>query len=357
MSTMAEEEALALEQARLEEEETHRLEWEKCINTTAIKKLFTAREVHYNELRLIISRIGKLPKSDISSRNLSRFFKYKSEAEKRMETCKLSNEAIYSSCLTLVSHGIGSNPYYSNDQETHSVNLEEITDVIEDYKELIDGAEDLAIPDLEAISADNDTLLSILRTQEKNQVDITKSILKQQQDSSSQNKALVAAMEKWSNAATAPKPHLPKFKPNYTFNDYLAYKDWERRWELYIAKLPPFDWPSKVEWLREAVEGEARQLILACQPNEAGYNEALKLLNDKYRDANSIREAYFEYIHSFKIQSLGKNYSDLSKILITFKNYVKELETKHGIMPPNYLGHVINKTLPKEVKREFKKTM
>ena len=54
MSTMAEEEALALEQARLEEEETHRLEWEKCINTTAIKKLFTAREVHYNEFRLII---------------------------------------------------------------------------------------------------------------------------------------------------------------------------------------------------------------------------------------------------------------------------------------------------------------
>ena len=356
--------AEAQEQARLQEEEIHRQQhwkdmWDKCINISATKKLFTAREVHYNELRLIISRIGKLPQSDITSRILKRFLSYKSEAEKRMETCKLSNELLYSSCFTLVSHDIGSNPYYSNDQETHSANLETIIDVIEDYQELLDGTEGLEMPELEPTQENNDTLLSILKNQQKNQVDqveITRSILKQQQDSSSQNKVLVAAMEKWSNAATAPKPHLPKFKPNSTFNDYLAYKDWERRWELYIAKLPPSDWPSKVEWLREAVEGQARQLILACQPNQDGYNEALKLLNDKYRDADSIREAYFEYIHSFKIQSLGKNYSDLSKILITFKNYVKELESKHNIiMPPNYLGHVINRTIPKEVKREFKK--
>ena len=118
----------------------------------------------------------------------------------------------------------------------------------------------------------------------------------------------------------------------------------------------PNDWPSRVEWLQESVEGSARQLILACKPIEDGYKEAMKLLNDRYRDADSIREAYFEFIHSFKISSLGKNYSGLSKILISLKNYVKELEDKHGnIIDPNYLGHVIRKTFPKDVKREFKK--
>ena len=53
-----------------------------------------------------------------------------------------------------------------------------------------------------------------------------------------ERKALVVAMDKWSGAATAPKPNLPKFQPNNNFRDFLAFKDWERRWELYIVKLP-----------------------------------------------------------------------------------------------------------------------
>ena len=73
----------------------------------------------------------------------------------------------------------------------------------------------------------------------------------------------------------------------------MAYKDWDRRWELYLAKLPAHDWPSRVKWLQEAVEGAARHLFLACQPTEDGYNTAKKLLNDRYCNAESIRDAYF----------------------------------------------------------------
>ena len=44
------------------------------------------------------------------------------------------------------------------------------------------------------------------------------------------NKALTTAVGKWSDSATTPRPILPTFKPNNIYNNYMDYKEWDRRW-------------------------------------------------------------------------------------------------------------------------------
>ena len=63
----------------------------------------------------------------------------------------------------------------------------------------------------------------------------------------------------------------------------------------------------------------------------------------------------FEFLHTFKVQAAGENYSNVADQLVTFGNYMKELIINHGMDDLNFvqqfLSHIILKGLPSEVKK------
>ena len=53
--------------------------------------------------------------------------------------------------------------------------------------------------------------------------------------------------------------------------------------------------------------GQAANLIFACASTQAGYEEAIRLLKEKYENVDLVREAYIDWVHTFKITNVGKN--------------------------------------------------
>ena len=169
--------------------------------------------------------------------------------------------------------------------------------------------------------------------------------------------AFAAAIDKIANASYVLKPTQPHFNPHGNIEDYWKYKDWRRQFNLFIKRVPNDKWDKKSEWLKNSVKGKAFLLISSCSDDQEGYEGALALLDKKYQQTDYIREAMFEFLYSFKIQTAGKNYSNVADQLLTFGNYLKELMANHGMDAPNFvqqfLSHIVMKGLPSEVKKQF----
>ena len=106
---------------------------------------------------------------------------------------------------------------------------------------------------------------------------------------------------------------------------------------MFIKRVPDDKWAEKTEWVKNSVKGKAYLLISSCSEDQAGYNNCLTLLDNKYQNQDYIREAMFEFLHTFKVQAAGKNYSNVADQLVTFGNYMKELITNHGMDAPNFV--------------------
>merc|ERR1711888_534901 len=143
--------------------------------------------------------------------------------------------------------------------------------------------------------------------------------------------ALATALDKLGNASSVLKPSQPHFNPQGNLEDYLRYKDWRRQFNLFIKRVPVDNWAEKSEWLKNSVKGKAFLLISSCSDDEAGYNSALVILDDKYKKTEYIREAMFDYIHNFKVPSPGKNHAKLLDKLVTLSNYMNELTANHAV--------------------------
>ena len=91
--------------------------------------------------------------------------------------------------------------------------------------------------------------------------------------------------------------------------------------------------------------------------NEAGYNNALEILDTKYLSTNKIKDSVFHYIHTFNISNTGKIHSTLSTKLVTLKNYISELTSSHRFVMSaslcEFIGHIIIRGLPNDVKNQF----
>ena len=117
------------------------------------------------------------------------------------------------------------------------------------------------------------------------------------------------------------------------------------------------NWDDKVRWLLRFLKCDAYNLVQCVTLDQAGYNQAIKELDNKYLCTNIIQEDIFDYIYSFSIPDLGKNHHILSSKLIELRNYIHELTDLHGFEMNNSLskliGHIIMKNLPCDVKRQF----
>ena len=122
---------------------------------------------------------------------------------------------------------------------------------------------------------------------------------------------MATALNKVGDSASVLKPSQPHFNPQGNLEDYLRYKDWRRQFNLFIKRVPDDKWDQKVEWLKNSVKGKAFLLITSCSEDQAGYTNALALLDNKYQKTEYIREAMFDYIYNFKIPSPGKNHAEL----------------------------------------------
>ena len=98
--------------------------------------------------------------------------------------------------------------------------------------------------------------------------------------------ALTTALDKVGNASTVLKPSQPHFNPQGNLEDYLRYKDWRRQFNLFIKRVPDGKWAEKSEWLKSSVKGKAYLLITSCADNQAGYEGALTLLDNKYQQTD-----------------------------------------------------------------------
>merc|ERR1711895_391372 len=91
--------------------------------------------------------------------------------------------------------------------------------------------------------------------------------------------------------------------------------------------------------------------------DEAGYNNAFEILDTKYLSTNKIKDKIFHYIHTFNISNTGKNHSTLSTKIVALKNYIAELTNSHRFKLNasfrEFLGHIIIKSLPNDVKNAF----
>ena len=69
----------------------------------------------------------------------------------------------------------------------------------------------------------------------------------------------------------------------------MRYKDWRRQFNLFIKRVPNDKWAEKSEWLKNSVKGKAFLLITSCSDDQAGYNNALVLLDNKYKKTEYIK--------------------------------------------------------------------
>ena len=70
---------------------------------------------------------------------------------------------------------------------------------------------------------------------------------------------------------------------------------------IFSLSIADVKWDEKLNWLKASVFGQAVNIIFACAPTQAGYEEAIRLLKEKYENIDLIREAYIECLHIFKI--------------------------------------------------------
>ena len=165
---------------------------------------------------------------------------------------------------------------------------------------------------------------------------------------------LSSAIDKFSTASTSLKIDQPLFKPVGSYEDFMKFKEWKRHYGIFIKRIGDDKWDEKLNWLKASVFRQAANIIFACAATQAGYDEAIQLLKEKYENIDVVREAYIEWVHTFKVVNVGKNYINVSKGLVQLRNYVKELEECYATAwDPKILGHIILKALPIEFRKRI----
>merc|ERR1712237_54175 len=258
--------------------------------------------------------LDELP-SEPTPDSLALFNELKDKSHRDLSLCSSENDFIY---LELINKYelIASNQYYIADQLAFNTYVEKMEKSIRDYTTKLTNA-GLSVLGAQALADPN--LIQVLNELVKGR-DQTNILFQKQHAQNIQvnsqitqaHSQLSSAIDKFSAASTSLKIDQPLFKPVGSYEDFMKFKEWKRHYDIFVKRIGDDKWDEKLNWLKPSVFGQAANIIFACAATQAGYDEAIQLLKEKYENIDVVREAYIEWVHTFKVVNVGKNYINVS---------------------------------------------
>ena len=349
---------------------------EKLLVGTTMKSLMDKRKETLALMETHINKINNLEILNPTKSHVRRFTLYNDEASELLRTLKIDNKKFVGK---LIEGGLSTEDKdYVADQKKVNQAESHLFDALDDYSATLREKGLLQDPDAGAAAPPPGDLIQVMLKHieaseanskmalekytaalfkcTKQQSEAQTAVIKQQSEAqASAMDKLTEGMKDISKSNINIRRPKPNFTPDGTIDDYFRYREWYRKFEFYTAKIDEDDYSERLEWLRNCLHGDALTLIQSCADTQDGYETAIKLLEDKYKDKDVIQEALFDYFHKFTIPSNGKNYKGLTDKLTQYRNYKYELEIEleTPFDPKRYLGHVILKSMTPEVKKEF----
>ena len=284
----------------------HRTQWNKL---NKHNKSIKAGQLRLSDLATatnLSEKIKELPQHDLKPIHSRRFQLINNKVDEAVANADTHNSA-YVSTLIEQDASILTNKLYIFDQKHFREAIAHLEGEVDKYIELLESTEGLEAAALPSTA--DPSLITILDAYQKSaQLGVENQV------------ALTEALDKLGDASSVLKPSQPHFTPQGNLEDYLRYKDWRRQFNLFIKRVPDAKWDEKSEWLKSSVKSKAYLLIASCPNTQAGYEAAFVLLDTRYQQTDYIREAMFEFIHTFKIQAASKNFSNVADQLVTLGN-------------------------------------
>ena len=130
-----------------------------------------------------------------------------------------------------------------------------------------------------------------------------------------------------------PTISLPKFSGKR--------EEWTNFWTLFtdlVHNKPELTFSHKFSYLQQSCVDEARELITGFIPNEQGYQNAIKLLNEQFDETHLLQHQLQSKLLSIKAPS--HSLEDLKAFRLEYQKIIRTLESSASIN-----GHAIIKTL------------
>ena len=275
--------------------EIQKTQWEEGIKLRGVRKAINTRSLYFNKLVHWKAKIDELPAEDPAPDTLMLFNELRDKITRDLSLYSNENDFMY---LELVPKYelIASNEYYVADQVSFNTCIENVEKSIRDYTTILTNAG--LIIDASIFSSDPN-LIKVLGELVKGREQTNTMFQKQHAQNISINDQMTqaqtqmtTAIEKLSVASTSLKIDQPLFKPVGSYEDFMKWKEWKRHFDIFIKRIADDKWDEKLNWLKASVFGQAANLIFACASTEAGYEEAIRLLKEKYENVDLVREAY-----------------------------------------------------------------
>ena len=234
----------------------------------ATQKLLTGRLAAFAEIKIITDQILLLDRSEIKVR---RFANLEKELSSKLIALKKVNHSIMSSYLN---EGLIEDEEVKNDQSEFMRQLFSITNIVDDYQDLVDKASP------PAATPHGDAMIDIMRKINDGQVQMSK-IFSDGQLQISKN----------FNKKKAPVMSQPVFDPKGKDGDYLAFKTFWSQFEIYIKDVHTDS--EKLQFLKLCTKGQANRKIAALTISDSNYTIAVNSLKKDYENHDQIMADFF----------------------------------------------------------------